>query len=148
MPVYEYECITHGVFETYKQISNCSEDEPCPICNLKAHRIFSIPMVRIVQDKRMLPLGNGSEGRMVPSSETGGLDIFIPSYGALEQAEVDYIAEGAIEKEKDRVKKKRKTIQRENQALVQSYVDLANSRPKGQKAKAIREAMKDKVRQV
>jgi hypothetical protein len=75
--------------------------------------------------------------------ETGGLDIFIPSYGALEQEEVDYIAEGAIEKEKARVKKKGKTIQRENQALVQAYVNLANATPKGKKAKAIRQAIKE-----
>jgi hypothetical protein len=79
---------------------------------------------------------------MITGKETGGLDIFIPSYGALEQAEVEYIAEGAVEKEKARVKKKNKTHQRQNQAIVQSYVNLANRTPKGKKAKVLREAMK------
>ena len=93
-------------------------------------------------EKKRLPLGAGSAGRKITSKETGGMGIFIPSFGAMEQAEVDYIAEGAIEKEKARVKKSKKTQQRANQSIVQAYVNLANSKPKGQKAKAIREAIK------
>jgi putative FmdB family regulatory protein len=146
--IYEFICKKHGVFEAYRNMDNCTASEPCPVCKRLSERIISLPTVKIVQDKKRLPLGSGSEGKIVSSKETGGLDIFIPSYGMLEQEEVDYIAEGAVEKEKARVRKKKKIAQRANQAMVQSFVDLANKTPRGQKAKAIREAMKDTARQV
>jgi len=140
--IYEFRCPEHGIFEAYRTISNCSDPEPCPECMTLSGRIISLPAVNIKQGSQRLQFGSGSAGKTISPEETGGLGIYIPSMGAMEQAEVDYIAEGAIEKEKDRVKNKKKTIQGTNQAIVQSYVDLANSKPKGQKAKAIREAIK------
>ena len=142
MPIYEYECTKCGVFECYKHVDNCAEPERCPECEAMAPRIISSLSIKIVQGNRRLPLGSGSPGKMITGKETGGLDIFIPSYGALEQEEVNYIAEGAIEKEKSRVRKKNKTPQRQNQTNLQAYVNLANRTPKGKKAKVLREAMK------
>ena len=140
--IYEFFCKTHGVFESYRTIDNRSTPEPCPECKVLSERIISLPAVHIKQGSQRLQFGSGSAGRMISHKETGGLDIYIPSAGAMEQAEVDYIAEGAIEKEKARVKKKKKTIQSANQAIVQAYVNLANSKPRGQKAKAIRETIR------
>ena len=142
MPIYEYSCEEHGVFECYKHVDNCAGPERCPECEKLSPRIFSSLSIKIVQGNRRLPLGSGSPGKMITGKETGGLDIFIPSYGALEQEEVNYIAEGAIEKEKSRVRKKNKTPQRRNQSIVKDYVNLANRTPKGKKAKVLREAMK------
>jgi hypothetical protein len=142
-PVYEWKCPEHGIFEGYRSMDNCTAPEPCPICETGSSRVISLPAVKIVQGATQLQFGSGSPGKIISGKETGGLDIFIPSMGALEQSEVDYIAEGAIEKEKARVKKKRKTCQGANQAIVQAYVNLANSKPKGQKAKAIRQAIKE-----
>jgi putative FmdB family regulatory protein len=145
MPVYEFSCVRHGVFESYRNMDNCTAPEPCPVCRVFAERIISLPVVKFTQGKKRLQYGSGSAGRMITSKETGGMGVFIPSYGALEQEEVDYIAEGAIEKEKTRVKNKKKTPRR-NQSIVQAYVNLANKTKKGQKAKAIREAMKETAR--
>lgn len=145
-PTYEYECIRHGVFEGFASFDNYNAPSPCPRCLILSDRIISVPTVKIIQGKKQLPFGTGSPGRMITHKETGGMGVYIPSYGSMEQDEVDYIAEGAIEKEKARVKKKKKSIQRESQALVQAYVDLANKTPRGQKAKVLRQAIKDTAR--
>ncbi len=68
--------------------------------------------------------------------------MFIPSWGALEQAEVDYIAEASIEKEKERVRKKR-DMERLTKQKIGSYLDLAYQTKPGQRAKVLKEAMKE-----
>jgi putative FmdB family regulatory protein len=42
MPLYEYECADHGVFEEAKSISRSTEDADCPTCYRSAPRIVSI----------------------------------------------------------------------------------------------------------
>src|SRR3990167_430633 len=72
----------------------------------------------IVRKKERLPLGEGSRGRFVTPEETGGLGILIPSFGAMEKEEVDYVAGMAIEKEKERIKKKPESRQKERLGQV------------------------------
>lgn len=142
MPVYEFVCQVHGRFEQFKPMSCCAEPQVCPQCEVLARRVFSLPVIKLVETRR-LRYGYGSPGKIMMHKETGGLDIFIPSDGALEQQEVDYIAEGAVEKERARVKKAKKHPQRETQARVQAYAALANSTPRGQRAKVLRQAIAD-----
>lgn len=122
-------------------MANRAKPAACPDCGLEAVRLFTPPAIKVVKKER-LPLGSGSFGRLVTGKETGGLDVFIPSYGAMEQAEVDYIAEGAIEKEKERVKKTKQGPRSENQARLQAYGSLALATKRGQRRKALQEAMK------
>lgn len=42
MPLYEFSCAIHGRFESIKPMSECADDEPCPICSKLAPRIMSI----------------------------------------------------------------------------------------------------------
>ncbi len=57
----------------------------------------------ISKSKERLPLGNGSRGRFVPpSGKRAG--ILVPSFGALEKEEIDYIVEAEQEKEDTRVR--------------------------------------------
>ncbi len=140
--IYEFRCPNCGVFEAYRTMDTCTAPEPCPKCKTMSERIISLLAVSIKQGSQRLIFGSGSPGKIISPEETGGVGIYIPSGGAMEQEEVDYIAEGAIEKEKTRVKKKKKETQSANQAIVQAYVDLANKTPRGQKAKAIRETIK------
>jgi putative FmdB family regulatory protein len=140
MPLYEFACAKHGSFELYRSMDKCTSPANCPECNSPSGRIITASNIHIVQGGKALPLGSGSPGKIISSKETGGMGIFIPSYGALEQAEVDYLAEGAIENEKTRIKKK---THRKTQAVVQAFADLANRTKKGQKAKAIRQAIKE-----
>ena len=143
MPLYQFTCMTDGPFEILRPMFQSNEPMCCPECGLVATRVISIPNVKIINKPR-LQFGSGSPGRVISHKETGGLDIIIPSMGAMEQDEVDYIATGAIEKEKERVKKAKKQGPRsEKQAIIQAYTDLANRTPKGQRAKVLREAIKE-----
>ena len=140
--LYEYDCPEHGRFETLRRVAERDIPVSCPDCGLESARAFSIPSIKVIKKER-LPLGNGSMGKVLTKKDTGGLDIFIPSYGLMEQAEVDYIAEGAIEKEKERVKINKQGPRNDNQARLQAYSNLALRAPKGQRHKVLQEAMKE-----
>ena len=43
MPLYEYECREHGVFEQSRSIAESAEDATCPDCRCGAPRIVSLP---------------------------------------------------------------------------------------------------------
>ena len=44
MPVYEYWCDTHGLFENIRPMSVCNEPSACPICGESAPRVlFTAP---------------------------------------------------------------------------------------------------------
>ncbi len=43
MPVYEYECEEHGVFELLRPIAERAEPAPCPNCEQAAARVVSVP---------------------------------------------------------------------------------------------------------
>jgi putative FmdB family regulatory protein len=43
MPLYEYDCPAHGVFEAVRGISEYAEPAPCPDCSLSSPRILSLP---------------------------------------------------------------------------------------------------------
>ena len=141
MPLYPFYCTQHGQFDVFKHMQDDSWDITCPGCLKPAMRVWTAPASSTAQKER-LRFGTGSPGRIIPSRDTGGLDILIPSMGAMEQEEVDYIALGAIEKEKERVKK-RKGPRNEMQAKIQAYTDLARHTKAGQRAKTIREAIKE-----
>jgi len=83
-----------------------------------------------VKNTERLPLGNKSRGRYLTSEETGGLPILIPSFGALEKEEIDYVAEAAIEKEKERVKV---TPPRDSQVAISNVVNESKKAPKGKR---------------
>lgn len=43
MPLYEYECSTHGVFELTRSMQESRLDASCPLCASAAPRILSLP---------------------------------------------------------------------------------------------------------
>lgn len=140
--IYEYECGECGVIEVSRPMTESANPVMCS-CGRVARRIFTPVSIRVIKKER-LQYGYGSPGRILTRKETGGLDVFIPSMGAMEQDEVDYIAEGAIEKERERVKKVKKFGARsENQARLQEYMNLALKTPRGKRAKVLSEAAKD-----
>ena len=143
MPAYDYECAFCGVFEVVKPMSRSGDSERCPDCGRSARRIISASAIRVVHKTRY-KYGTGSPGRVLTHEETGGLDIFIPSDGALEQEEVDDVALAAVEKEKTRVKKKKKQgAKNENHARLMAYADLARATPQGKRRKTLEAAIKD-----
>lgn len=132
MPLYDFSCPDCGDFE---KIANSDEEVRCPHCGKLAHRKLSVPSRIIVNHGENLPYGNKSRGRMVTTEK--GTNILIPSWGALEKEEIDYIAEVAIEKDKNevRISPQKKTIG--------NLVALANRTPRGKRSMKIREALKE-----
>jgi putative FmdB family regulatory protein len=50
MPLYEYDCHTHGTFEAVRVLTEAAQPEPCPTCHEHAPRILSAP--RLAQVSR------------------------------------------------------------------------------------------------
>ena len=140
-PIYQYRCPEHGDFELLQPMHAITASI-CPTCGLGVARVMSVPAKVTVTYSEKLPYGNKSRGKIV--HVPGGDSIFVPSWGALEKEEVDYVAEGAVEKEKERVRKGK--VGGDYRASIDSYMKLAAKTPKGKKGNAIREAMKEKVR--
>jgi len=46
MPIYEYRCDQHGVFEITRPLGMAPESATCLVCGSEARRVFSVPMVR------------------------------------------------------------------------------------------------------
>jgi len=42
MPIYEYDCKTHGRFDEYQNV-NAKKSLNCPICGMGCKRVFSTP---------------------------------------------------------------------------------------------------------
>ena len=43
MPMYEYECEAHGIFELLRPLSEYAEAACCPLCEVAAERVLSVP---------------------------------------------------------------------------------------------------------
>jgi putative FmdB family regulatory protein len=43
MPLYEYTCKKHGLFEQLGSIAQRAASEPCPTCHRAAPRVLSVP---------------------------------------------------------------------------------------------------------
>jgi putative FmdB family regulatory protein len=45
MPLYSYECQSHGVFDLMRPMSRSGEDAPCPSCGQGSGRLITAPLV-------------------------------------------------------------------------------------------------------
>lgn len=136
MPLYSYTCPVHGSFDVIQTLGDSTAI--CPRCKRSGRRVVTAPARITVNYKQTLPYGTGSRGRYLSSKETGGLPVLIPSWGAMEQAEVDYVAEAAIDKERGRKKR-----QRVMQDKVAAYSALAYQTKPGQRAKVLQGTMRE-----
>ncbi len=41
MPIYEYQCLEHGVFEKLVSRGDCDDRKPCPKCRKQSERVLS-----------------------------------------------------------------------------------------------------------
>ena len=138
-PIYEFDCKTHGRFESLRPMS--SIPALCPVCDGISEKVMSCPAPARIIEHRRLQYGSGSPGRIIPGKETGGLDLFIPSGGALEKEEVDYVVCAAIEKEKARVKSTKGHSRSANQEAISQLSNLAYQTKPGQRIKVLNEAI-------
>ena len=129
MALHEYVCPTHGIFEKMEG-SHSPTIATCPSCLSDSRRAVSHVAPAIIKTKEQLPYGTGSRGRLLSAEETGGLPILIPSFGALEKEEIDYVAEAAIEREHERVKKE---PPRASKVAIHNMVTEAKKAPEGKR---------------
>src|SRR5215467_8572052 len=61
MPIYEYRCDQHGVFEIIRPLSMARESATCLVCGSEARRVFSVPMVRTGSRTALLAAMDHSE---------------------------------------------------------------------------------------
>ncbi len=132
MPLYEYDCPGHGVYEI-----RVDGDTPtgCPECGIQGERIMSVTAPPVIKNKERLPYGNGARGQYI-KGENGRRDIFVPSFGAMEQDEVDYTVQGAIEQEEAKAKVRKPSEQKE--AIAAVVKEMRKAKP-GERAKVVEE---------
>lgn len=92
-----------------------------------------------IKKKDRLAYGDKDRGKFIPS-EKGRRAIFVPSFGTMERQEIDDIVLAAQEQEDERLKRGEKTQLKEN---LENLTQAALSAPKGQRAKVIKEILKE-----
>jgi len=145
MPIYEHRCRIHGLFQVLRPIIGGEVLESCPLCGSQCVRAISAPAPAVVKTRDRLPYGSGSRGKFIPAEETGGMSIFVPSFGALEREEVEYTAEAAAEKERERVAKS-KPLNEENamtKEALGNVVKIGKNQPEGQRAKTMEKVKRE-----
>ncbi len=94
--------------------------------------MISVPYKCRIEHKENLPLGNKSRGKFIPpQGKRSG--ILVPSFGALEKEEVDYLVEASLEKENTRVRKS------EQKDTLEKVTKVLLNTPKGQRGKKLTE---------
>jgi putative FmdB family regulatory protein len=78
MPIYEYRCYEHGVFEITRPLSMATESAKCLVCGGEAKRVFSAPMLRSGSRTALLAaMDHAEKSRHEPDVVTS-----VPSTGA------------------------------------------------------------------
>ena len=84
MPIYEYRCDQHGVFEITRPLGMATESAKCLVCGGEARRAFSAPMVRSGSRTALLAaMDHAEKSRHEPDVVTS-----VPSTGARKRTPV------------------------------------------------------------
>ncbi len=140
MPIYEYICPRHGKFSVRVTQYQPHARAMCAQCEQMVEKVLSRTGRPIIRNTVQQPYGNGSPGRYLTSEETGGMPVFILSWGAMEQAEVDEVALASIEREQERVKKAQP---RETAKAIGNLVAEADKAPPGKRFSTMQEVKKE-----
>jgi putative FmdB family regulatory protein len=66
MPIYEYECQTHGLFEKMRPMQRSSEGADCPSCRSLAPRVLSPTRTNVVPRAVSVAHGRNEKSRHAP----------------------------------------------------------------------------------
>jgi putative FmdB family regulatory protein len=66
MPVYEYECARHGLFELIKSVSQAYEAGLCPRCEQPGKRLISVPMLSSMARSEVIARDRNERSRHEP----------------------------------------------------------------------------------
>jgi putative FmdB family regulatory protein len=66
MPLYEYECSDHGVFEVRRSLAESAQPDACPVCDRASPRIVSAPAFRRLARSQVHALDRNERSRYEP----------------------------------------------------------------------------------
>ena len=66
MPLYEYDCQKHGVFESMHSMQDAEQPERCPSCGVTSPRILSTPRVAQVKKNERIARDRNEKSRHEP----------------------------------------------------------------------------------
>jgi putative FmdB family regulatory protein len=66
MPLYEYECRDHGVFEEARSIAESAADSACPVCLATARRIVSATNLGRLERSQVKAMDRNERSRHEP----------------------------------------------------------------------------------
>lgn len=74
MPVYEYECTDHGVFEQLRALAESAEPGLCPRCESAAPRVLSVPRLSGMPRATRIAHERNERSRHEPRHTHGGVE--------------------------------------------------------------------------
>jgi putative FmdB family regulatory protein len=66
MPIYEYECKKHGVFELLKGVAQAYEPGLCPDCELPGPRLISAPHLSVMARSQVVARDRNERSQYEP----------------------------------------------------------------------------------
>jgi putative FmdB family regulatory protein len=66
MPLYEYECVDHGVFEAHRPMAESADKGACPVCRRGAPRIVSALYQGRMETSQVKAIERNEESRHEP----------------------------------------------------------------------------------
>lgn len=66
MPLYEYDCGKHGVFETMHSMHDAEQPERCPSCGASSPRVLSAPRLACVSKNERIARERNEKSRHEP----------------------------------------------------------------------------------
>jgi putative FmdB family regulatory protein len=66
MPLYEYECKDHGVFEDQRSMSDFDAPGVCPTCRGESSRVVSAPSLRLTRPSERIARDRNEQSRHQP----------------------------------------------------------------------------------
>lgn len=80
MPIYEYECDAHGVFEHLRSLTEYAAPAPCPDCGALFARVVSTPLLACVPRGTRLALDRNERSRHEPRMVQSASDPAHPAH--------------------------------------------------------------------
>ena len=66
MPLYEYDCDDHGVFESMHSMQDAEQPERCPSCGVPSPRVLSVPRLACVSRNERIARDRNEKSRHEP----------------------------------------------------------------------------------
>lgn len=66
MPLYEYECASHGGFDAFRPFAESDQTEPCPTCGTASIRQLSLPRTRQMAANTLTAMSRNEQSAYSP----------------------------------------------------------------------------------